>query len=35
MTTITCFNTRIPRLAARGLVHAGRLLADTRVSVLD
>jgi len=26
-----CFDTRIPNLAARGLVHAG-LLADTRVS---
>jgi len=26
-----CFDTRIPNLAARGLIHAG-LLADTRVS---
>jgi len=32
--TTTCFNTRIP-LAARGFVHAGRLLADSRVSKLD
>ena len=35
MTTNMCFNARIPDLAARGLVHAGRLLADTRASVLD
>jgi len=35
MTTITCFMTRIPDLAERGLDHAGRLLADTRVSQLD
>jgi hypothetical protein len=33
MTTMR-FNTRIPNLAARGLVPAGRLLADTRVSWL-
>jgi hypothetical protein len=32
MTTITCFNTRMPKLAARGLVPVGHLLADTRVS---
>ena len=32
MTTITCFDTRMPLLAARGLVHAGNLLADRRVS---
>jgi hypothetical protein len=32
MTTITCFDTRIPNLAARGLVPAGLLLADTRAS---
>jgi hypothetical protein len=32
MTTITCFDPRIPDLAARGLVHAGNLLADQRVS---
>jgi hypothetical protein len=32
--TTTRFNTRIP-LAGRGLVHAGRLLADSRVSKLD
>ena len=32
MTTITCFNPRLPNLAARWPVHAGRLLADTRVS---
>ena len=32
MTTTTCFNTRLPNLAARWLVNAGRLLADTRVS---
>jgi hypothetical protein len=31
MTTITCFDPRIPNWAARGLVHAG-LLADMRVS---
>jgi hypothetical protein len=31
MTNITCFNTRMT-LAARGLVPAGHLLADTRVS---
>ena len=31
MTTITCFNTRIPNRAARGLVHAG-MLADSRVA---
>ena len=31
MTTITCFDTRIPNRAARGLVHAG-LLAASRVS---
>jgi hypothetical protein len=29
MTTITCFDPRIPNRAARGLVHAG-MLADTR-----
>jgi hypothetical protein len=34
MTTTTCFNPRIPHLAARGFVHAGRLLADSRVSML-
>ncbi len=32
MTTTTCFNPRIPNLAARGLVPAGRLLADMRAS---
>jgi hypothetical protein len=32
MTTTTCFNTRIPDLAARWFVDAGHLLADTRVS---
>jgi hypothetical protein len=32
MTTITCFDTRMPNLAARGLVHAGLLLADPRVA---
>jgi hypothetical protein len=32
MTTITCFEIRMTNLAARGLVHAGRLLADPRVS---
>jgi hypothetical protein len=32
MTTITRFNTRVPSLAARWLVNAGHLLADTRVS---
>jgi len=31
MTTIMCFNTRLPHLAARWFVRAG-LLADTRVS---
>ena len=31
MTTITCFDPRIPNRAARGFAHAG-LLADTRVS---
>ena len=31
MTTITCFDTRIPNLAARWIVSAG-LLADMRVS---
>jgi hypothetical protein len=31
MTTITCFDTRIPDPAARGSVHAG-MLADSRVS---
>jgi hypothetical protein len=31
MTTITCFDPRIPNPAARGLVHAG-MLADARVS---
>ena len=31
MTTITCFDTRIPNLAARWLADAG-LLADMRVS---
>ncbi len=31
MTVITCFDPRIPNLAARGPVHAG-LLADMRVS---
>jgi hypothetical protein len=31
MTTITCFDTRIPNRAPRGLVHAG-LLAGTRVA---
>jgi hypothetical protein len=32
MTTMTCFDPRIPTWAARGLVHAGNLLADQRVS---
>ena len=32
MTTITCFDPRIPDCAARVLVHAGLLLADTRVA---
>jgi hypothetical protein len=32
--TTTRFNTRIP-WAVRGIVHAGRLLADSRVSRLD
>ena len=32
MTTNTCFDPRMPLWAARGLVHAGNLLADTRVS---
>jgi hypothetical protein len=32
MTTITCFDPRIPDWAARGLVHAGVLLAAQRVS---
>ena len=32
MTTNTCFDTRIPNLAVRGLVRAGLLLADMRVS---
>jgi hypothetical protein len=32
MTTITCFDPRMPNLAARGLVPAGLLLADQRVS---
>jgi len=32
MTNITCFETRISYLAARGLVHAGNLLADMRAS---
>jgi hypothetical protein len=32
MTTITCFDPRIPDWAARGLVPAGLLLADTRVA---
>ena len=32
MTTITCFNTRNSTWAARGLVSARDLLADTRVS---
>jgi hypothetical protein len=31
MTNITCFDPRIPNLAARGMVHAG-LPADSRVS---
>ena len=31
MTTM-CFDPRIPDRAARGLVHAGNLLADLRVS---
>ena len=31
MTTITCFDTRIPNRAARGFVHAG-MLADSRVA---
>ena len=31
MTTITCFDPRIPNRAARGLVHAG-MLADARVA---
>ena len=30
MTIITCFDTQIPDWAARGLVHAGALLADAR-----
>jgi hypothetical protein len=30
--TITCFDTRIPNLAARGVVPAGLLLADMRAS---
>jgi hypothetical protein len=32
MTTITCFETRNPNWAARGIVHAGSLLADMRAS---
>lgn len=32
MTTTMCFNTRMTNLAARGLVPAGRLLADMRAS---
>ena len=32
MTTTTCLNTRLPNLAARWFVDAGRLLADMRVS---
>jgi hypothetical protein len=32
MTTITCFDPRIPNWAARGLVAMPGLLADTRVS---
>jgi hypothetical protein len=32
MTTTTCHNTRMFNLAARGLVPAGRLLADMRAS---
>ena len=32
MTTITCFDTRIPNLGARAFVPAGLLLADTRAS---
>ena len=32
MTTITCFDPRIPTWPARGLVHAGALLADPRVA---
>ena len=31
MTTITCFDPRIPNRAARGFVHAG-MLADPRVA---
>jgi hypothetical protein len=31
MTTITCFDPRIPNWAARGLVSARVLLADMRV----
>jgi hypothetical protein len=31
MTIITCFDTQSPNWAARGLVHAGALLAATRV----
>jgi hypothetical protein len=31
MTTITCFDPRIPNPAARAFMHVG-LLADTRVS---
>jgi hypothetical protein len=32
MTMITCFDPRIPTLAARGSVRAGLLLADQRVA---
>jgi len=32
MTTTMCFDTRIPAWAARGLVHAGNLLAGRRVA---
>jgi hypothetical protein len=32
MTTTTCFDTRIPNLAARWFVSAGLPLADMRVS---
>jgi hypothetical protein len=32
MMIITCFDPRIPTWPARGLVHAGILLADQRVS---
>jgi hypothetical protein len=31
MTTITCFDPRIPNPAARAFMHAG-MIADTRVS---